>query len=456
MCLLEAPNNNTHTLGIHDMRATSELVDEATMLLKYAMRERIQVPKSVSDVILAAPGKLEALEQSPDREAFYTAYDQLAALLPRKPVEIASEEQRNARLAALMEDARSLLAYASANGKQVEDDIRKALVETADELDKKALGPAGEERFYKAYQDLTRTLAPVNAATLKASETRVPRLHELVSGRDGFLKTLSKFTAGRFLHFVLFVLVLIGSGVALGYYLVGSTALDGYRKATEEYRKARSTQRDKEYALKGVEERLQKTDWAKAAAGEKAKADDEVQRYRSEKAEIDLTVDQLKADRRALQDAIRSWMVRPCNSAFTRWMCAWSETDLKRQQTQTAPDETYLSNELFMAAVARDRMAQIILPMLLGLLGAYSYVLRNLSLDIQNRSFAPGSAIHHVVRLSLGALAGIASGWLLKPEDVTSFSSLPSWALAFVAGYSVELVFAAMDRIVGAFTTRSS
>jgi hypothetical protein len=438
------------------MKPMPELVDEATMLLQYAMRQRIQVPKTLSDLILAAPNDLAALERSPERENFYAAYEQLAALLPRRPVEIVSEERRNVRLSVLMADAQTLLSYASANGKQVDDDVRKALVETADELGQNALGPAGEERFYKAYQDLTRTLAPVNVATLRASETRVPRLHELVNGREGFLKTLSGFTAGRFLHFVLFVLVLIGSGIALGHYLIGSTALEGYRKNKEELRKARSIQHDKDYALKGAEERLNTlTSSGKPAVEEKSKADNEVRTYRKEKAEIDGAVAQLEIDEKALQQAIRTWMARPCNSFWTRWMCAWNKADFAHQQTQTARDATYVSNELFMASLARDRMAQIILPMLLGLLGAYSYVLRNLSLDIQNRSFAPGSAIHHVVRLSLGALAGIASGWLLRTDEVTAFSSLPSWALAFVAGYSVELVFSAMDRIVGAFTTKA-
>ena len=77
-----------------------------------------------------------------------------------------------------------------------------------------------------------------------------------------------------------------------------------------------------------------------------------------------------------------------------------------------------------------------------------------MSVDIERRSFAPGSSIHHLIRLFLGAMAGIASGWLLKPGDVGLLSSAPAWVLAFVAGYSVELVFSFMDRIVTAFSTK--
>jgi hypothetical protein len=51
-------------------------------------------------------------------------------------------------------------------------------------------------------------------------------------------------------------------------------------------------------------------------------------------------------------------------------------------------------------------------------------------------------------------MAGIASSWLLSPKDVAALSSVPAWALAFVAGYSIELVFSFMDRIVTAFSSK--
>jgi hypothetical protein len=43
---------------------------------------------------------------------------------------------------------------------------------------------------------------------------------------------------------------------------------------------------------------------------------------------------------------------------------------------------------------------------------------------------------------------------LLRSAGGEAFSNLPSWALAFVAGYAIELVFSAMDRIVAAFTSK--
>jgi uncharacterized membrane protein YeaQ/YmgE (transglycosylase-associated protein family) len=60
------------------------------------------------------------------------------------------------------------------------------------------------------------------------------------------------------------------------------------------------------------------------------------------------------------------------------------------------------------------------------------------------------------VRLALGALAGIAAGWLSKPEQVGLLSNVPAWVLAFVAGYGIELLFAFLDRVVASFSAKQA
>ena len=91
--------------------------------------------------------------------------------------------------------------------------------------------------------------------------------------------------------------------------------------------------------------------------------------------------------------------------------------------------------------------------MLLGWLGAHAFILRKMSSDISQSSLAKASALQHIIRIGLGALAGFASAWLLTPEVVggAQLKSLPAWALAFIAGYGIELVFSFMDKIVNAF-----
>jgi len=71
----------------------------------------------------------------------------------------------------------------------------------------------------------------------------------------------------------------------------------------------------------------------------------------------------------------------------------------------------------------------------------------------------------------MGPLVGIAVGLVLSqspsdfpnnpegnsalPAGTTSFASVGSGSLAFLAGYSVEILFSTLDRLVGAFARKS-
>ncbi|EIJ41726.1 hypothetical protein BegalDRAFT_0815 [Beggiatoa alba B18LD] len=96
-----------------------------------------------------------------------------------------------------------------------------------------------------------------------------------------------------------------------------------------------------------------------------------------------------------------------------------------------------------------------LLPVLYGLLGASAYVLRVLTIEIRELIYVKESNISYRLRIQLGALSGLAIGWFIEP-DFASFSALSPLALAFLAGYSVELLFALMDKIIIAFSTNQS
>lgn len=104
-----------------------------------------------------------------------------------------------------------------------------------------------------------------------------------------------------------------------------------------------------------------------------------------------------------------------------------------------------------------DFLAAYLLPALYGLLGACAFVLRQLAADLsrnvgESRS-AYASSVRYSLRLNIGVLAGLAVGWFIDPmQEGSVVANLSPLALAFVAGYGSDLVFAVMDRIVTAFT----
>ena len=88
-----------------------------------------------------------------------------------------------------------------------------------------------------------------------------------------------------------------------------------------------------------------------------------------------------------------------------------------------------------------------LLPIILGLMGACAYVVRLISDQIRDTTFSTTSPTRHKVRLALGALAGVVVGY----GGFATTASLSPLALAFIAGYAVEPVFATFDAIAAKF-----
>ena len=88
-----------------------------------------------------------------------------------------------------------------------------------------------------------------------------------------------------------------------------------------------------------------------------------------------------------------------------------------------------------------------LVPLLLGAVGATTYVVRLISDQIRDTTFASSSPIRHVARVALGSLAGIAVGL----GGFNNEFNLPSAAFSFLAGYAIEPVFSTLDGIAEKF-----
>ena len=160
----------------------------------------------------------------------------------------------------------------------------------------------------------------------------------------------------------------------------------------------------------------------------------------------------LKEERDSIPSRLWKWSQLPCGAVLVDWALCSS--------VDKVPEGTEPKTDLAKVAAAQTTakwMNEIVLPLLLGWVGAYAFVIRGMTAEISQRSFTKSSTLRHIARLSLGALAGIASGWLFTPEVVSAqLKNVPAWVLAFVAGYGIELVFAFLDRVIGAFSTKTT
>lgn len=93
-------------------------------------------------------------------------------------------------------------------------------------------------------------------------------------------------------------------------------------------------------------------------------------------------------------------------------------------------------------------IGSFVLPILFGVIGAVAYIIRSISDEIRNVTFSATSPIRHVMRVALGALAGIVVGLFGGLSNQLSLSPL---AIAFLAGYGAEAVFSMFDGLIQKF-----
>jgi len=95
-----------------------------------------------------------------------------------------------------------------------------------------------------------------------------------------------------------------------------------------------------------------------------------------------------------------------------------------------------------------------LLPVLYGALGTCAFILRSLYAQMLDRSFDPRRSGEFVVRLFLGMLSGVTVQWVFVRDGQAMPDGATPLVLAFLAGYSVELLFTGMDRLLAAVTGR--
>ncbi len=99
-------------------------------------------------------------------------------------------------------------------------------------------------------------------------------------------------------------------------------------------------------------------------------------------------------------------------------------------------------------------LGSFLLPVLYGALGTFAFVLRSLFREMVDRTFDGRRTGEFTVRIFLGMLSGPTLQWLVVGADGTLAGGVSPAVLAFLGGYSVEILFAAVDRLVHLVTGR--
>ena len=101
-------------------------------------------------------------------------------------------------------------------------------------------------------------------------------------------------------------------------------------------------------------------------------------------------------------------------------------------------------------------LSQYFLPMLYGLLGSLTYILRTISREIHDVTFTSASSADYSLRWPLGMLAGVTIGLFFDPAQFSGFGAVAPLGVAFLAGYGVEFFFKLLDGLVAVFARQGS
>jgi len=328
-------------------------------------------------------------------------------------------------LSQAVSDAELLAIYVSRNGMHVSRDgqtvtpeVLQGVTDAREHLKGHTLNGDAAAAFLKNYRELAAAAFPVTVASLRDStvEQKGALPWWLIFGRKvNFIPaSVASYTHWAFAGVALSLLILTQS-----YYIVGTNLiqlLPEYRMLVEQ----------EQSVLKGIE--------PKSEASRGPQTDPEVR--------FSELVD---ADRKMLCRWLH-WcpliaMLTPNDAERT------ANASVSTDVTHAATDAVVVKSRQMLAV-----LQGYLLPLLYGWIGATAYVVRSLAREARERLYRRENDTAYTLRIFLGSLAGLAIGWFLKPEDVSGFNAISPFALAFAAGYSVDLLFTLLDKIVNAFS----
>ena len=405
-------------------------------------------------------------------------------------------------------EASSLLAFASRSGISLEPNQMKPILDMSRVLEKGddiiAIDTDNEQDFWRAYSEVVAKIHPVTSDSIQATlENGLHSQNNLWRNRTIAQKTVFRY--GVYSLVVLVAIIYFQSYMQMGTSVRNhlQISFESQKKAIDDLFLVKITEEDNRLKKSGQEGQQ---NFVKALY-DKYKVELQIAKLRASQDELfswgkvgDKVLNRLgmESDGQYNYDTPinwGNWLSKVTVEPTTTTSPAPSNTETKspsntainpatNQDTQAAikRDDAMVVDELKIVVIptylALNESEQIlrmisefILPLLYGLLGACAYILRDLRSSISSVTFSKSSMINYNLRLLMGPLVGIAVGLFFGTPAVnfisggdelkntatsvtTSITSVGTVGFAFLAGYSVEVLFSALETLVNAFGSK--
>ncbi len=357
-----------------------------------------------------------------------------------------------------------LLAYGAENG----FDIAKSDIETFTNFKHSAMdgewSPQEEADFWEAYANIAKALGNVRAKEIEAitiDDQPSGWLSKVLKMRTSAAQRVANsYTLASLLFVVIMLIVQV-------YSLVGNNLLNKAKDAQTkilELQTKRSELWDQVTQLGGkvyltFDKAIEERDGLKDTADNPQKLQIVEAKMKLQKINSDMW--QLYMELTTVVFKIDSWMPGSDGSQskeLKKYYDSKDSAELKwgfyRQTLYMTPEESYaeqmdiIQSVLTSAHSPLDVMNLYILPLLYGLIGAFAFVLRNFTEQLERIDYSRDSNIKFLLRLFLGALVGLTVRMFFDTSDTSGLAAYSPLAISFISGYSVEFFFAMVDNLI--------
>jgi len=323
-----------------------------------------------------------------------------------------------------------LLSHATEHGLDIDKELVKTLIDAKYHFENSSWNRTIEIEFWIAFKMLTKLIQPVSVDSLNASNQTVIKkpqwYHRIFNIKS--TATLMHRSARTYTFFTLLVMLILL--IIHIYFFMGTTRLNQIRACDVQLKELEKRSGELMILLSTDREN-------KSASFEKERLDNEILELNSKKLSN-------------LQ------LLEP-------WVDIIRKITFNKRKPETtavgAPPDPMVGLTLNTSVLQESQnylliLGLYILPLFFGLVGAFAFVLRELTREIKDLTFSKETNVKYILRLQLGALAGLAIGMFwgdLEKHYQFGLSSLSTLLIAFIAGYGVEYVFSFIESTIGSF-----
>lgn len=337
--------------------------------------------------------------------------------------------------ASYIDDAHILLAYIAKEGKTVDAEAIKVILEFKGKLEEEVTDN-DIILFWRAYNTLVKLALPANIEMIKANVKYVmPDGKSSIPLSERIVKRYSRMT------FITLIVILFMQV----YWIIGKNIVNQSTVLMKETLLIEKKEQEilaEQYALhiEMEELRKQKKEIANIFYLEEDKLDRLSRSLRTKKFKVATKIKEMDTSLAYTTGGILFPSLKEKNKV--------KEDAFLTKNIEVKTSKKFTIPLLEFQIILNDMVYQYLLPMLFGLLGACVYILRQLSLQIETLTFTSSNMVKFQLRLYLGTIAGLTFSWLFPVMDIDSVFVASPLAVAFIVGYSIEVLFVALDKII--------